>query len=151
MLPLQALFQSSDPERQGVRLRVTAAARAAAAAGGGSEGDPAQQVQALHEEVLDRTAFQERASLMAANKGGSSGSGEGGAAAPAAPGRSSRLRQHYGALKPFVIISLSYLLFTTTDGAGKWLQEGLPAGARRPAASRPWLAQAASAVALLPA
>ncbi len=27
------------------------------------------------------------------------------------------LQRKYGALKPFVIISLSYLLFTTTDGA----------------------------------
>lgn len=27
------------------------------------------------------------------------------------------VRRHYSALKPFVIISFSYLLFTTTDGA----------------------------------
>ncbi|KAL4451733.1 hypothetical protein ABPG75_007395 [Micractinium tetrahymenae] len=122
----EALFQSSDPERQGVRLRVTAAARAAAAAatGGTSERGQAQQVQALHEEVLDRTAFEERASLLAAISGGSTAGGGGiaagadaGAAVPVAAGASSRLRQHYSALKPFVIISLSYLLFTTTDGA----------------------------------
>ncbi len=30
------------------------------------------------------------------------------------------LRREYSALKPFVIISLSYLLFTTTDGAVRW-------------------------------
>lgn len=113
------LFQSSDPERQGVRLRVTAASRAAAAASAGNRGGQAEQAQALHEEVLDRTAFQERASLLAAIKGGSPGGGDDGAAAPVAASTSSRLRQHYSALKPFVIISLSYLLFTITDGAGE--------------------------------
>lgn len=113
----EVLFQSSDPERQGVRLRVTAASRAAAAASAGNRGGQAEQAQALHEEVLDRTAFQERASLLAAIKGGSPGGGDDGAAAPVAASTSSRLRQHYSALKPFVIISLSYLLFTITDGA----------------------------------
>jgi hypothetical protein len=31
------------------------------------------------------------------------------------------LKREYSALKPFVIISLSYLLFTTTDGAVRWV------------------------------
>lgn len=115
----EALFRGSDPERQGVRLRVTAAARAAPA-GSGGDGAQAQPALAMHEEVLDRAAFEQRASLLAAIKGDSAVAADGssaGAAAPAAAGTSSKLRQRYSALKPFVIISLSYLLFTITDGA----------------------------------
>ena len=29
-------------------------------------------------------------------------------------------KREYSALKPFVIISLSYILYTTTDGAIRW-------------------------------
>lgn len=88
-----------------MRLRVTAqrAAQDAAAA-------------PLHEELLDRAAFEERAAQAAALAAGDSG-----ASAAAPPGRQpSRLeaaRSRFSALRPFCIISLSYLLFTTTDGA----------------------------------
>ena len=110
--PPQALF--SDPEQQGVRLRVTAA--------------KAEQEQAghLHHEVLDRAAFEARAGGAAA------------AAVPPPPAKQSsraRAAAAYSALKPFVIISLSYLLFTITDGAirmvsGKACAEGLCAASR---------------------
>ena len=136
----QALFDR-DPEQQGVRLRVTAKRAAQDAA-------PAP----LHEELLDRAAFEERAQA-AALAGGSVTS----AAAP--PGRQpSRLetaKSRFSALRPFVIISLSYLLFTTTDGAvrmvrrrmqRRWLppcERDAPAaacrqlGGRRPTAPNP--------------
>jgi hypothetical protein len=36
---------------------------------------------------------------------------------PDAPSRRQRFKEKYGALLPFAIISISYLLFTITDGA----------------------------------
>lgn len=81
-----------------MRLRVTAAKAAAA------EQD---QAGPLHEEVLDRAAFEARSSAACQ------------APPPPAAKQSSRARAAaaYSALKPFVIISMSYLLFTITDGA----------------------------------
>ena len=96
--PSQALF--SDPEQQGVRLRVTAAKDAKA---------EQEQADQLHEEVLDRAAFEARVGGTAAT-----------AVPPPPPAKQSsraRAAAAYSALKPFVIISLSYLLFTITDGA----------------------------------
>lgn len=43
--------------------------------------------------------------------------GEDALALPRKETRKESMQRHYSALKPFVIISLSYLLFTTTDGA----------------------------------
>ena len=102
---MQTLF--TDAERQGVHLRVTAAAAA-----GEQDGS-----RVLHEETLDRAAFQERAGLLSSTKDGSGEDGIAGAAPPPPAAEQSALRRRYSALKPFVIISLSYLLFTTTDGA----------------------------------
>lgn len=87
-IPLvQALF--ADPEQQGVRLRVTATKATGA--------DQEQGGPLLHEEVLDRAAFQARAGGAAV-------------AAPPPPAKQSsraRAAAAYSALKPFVIISLS--------------------------------------------
>jgi hypothetical protein len=95
--PAQVLFQ--DTELQGVRLRVAARQRRA-------EGEEAERE--LHEEVLDRATYEQR--LL--------GGGDTASSAPSAPmSRRQSMAQRFSALKPFVIISLSYLLFTTTDGA----------------------------------
>jgi hypothetical protein len=104
---MQTLFQ--DAERQGVRMRVTASAASAAAAAAAAKDQ--QQLQELHDEYLDRAAFEERSALAA------SASGTLDALAPAPPERQLTMAQRYSALKPFVIISVSYLLFTVTDGA----------------------------------
>lgn len=93
----QVLFQ--DPELQGVRLRVAARQRR-------GEGDPVERE--LHEEVLDRDAYKQR--LLGSGNAAST-------APPAEPSRREGMAQRFSVLKPFVIISLSYLLFTTTDGA----------------------------------
>lgn len=102
LFTLQSLFR--DEERQGVRLRVTAASKAAdAAAAAGFGGQP------LHEEYLDKCAFEERLALASANDN---------SADPDAVASSTQtMKQRYSALKPFIIISASYLLFTITDGA----------------------------------
>ena len=89
-------------------MRVTAAAAAAAA-------KDQEQLQELHDEYLDRAAFEERSALAAASA--NSGGGALDASAPAPPERQLTMSQRYSALKPFVIISVSYLLFTVTDGA----------------------------------
>ncbi|PRW57505.1 major facilitator transporter [Chlorella sorokiniana] len=90
----------SDAEQQGVRLRVTAAKAAAA---------EQEHAGGLHEEILDWAEFEARAAGTAV------------AAAmpppPAKQGSRARVAAAYSALKPFIIISLSYLLFTITDGA----------------------------------
>lgn len=87
--PPQAEALFTDPEAQGVRLRVTAKGKGAA----------------VHEETLDRATFEAR-------------SAGGGAPPPAAeapqqlqraPTRGEKLAARYSALKPFCIISLSYL------------------------------------------
>ena len=150
-IPLvQALF--ADPEQQGVRLRVTATKATGA--------DQEQGGPLLHEEVLDRAAFQARAGGAAV-------------AAPPPPAKQSsraRAAAAYSALKPFVIISLSCeatqrnwghllagvvaapcgstsliivplaphadLLFTITDGAVRMVRG--PALAGRLAAQHAW-------------
>jgi hypothetical protein len=94
---LQVLFE--DAERQGVRLRVTAAAKAADAA--------AQEGSTLHEEFLDRAAYSERLAL-AGGQAASDGVADG-APAVVPAGTSTRrqnLQRQFSALKPFVIISL---------------------------------------------
>ena len=106
---MQTLFQ--DAERQGVRMRVTAPSVGAAAAAAMDQ----QQLQELHDEYLDRAAFEERAALAASAHTGDGGALD--ASAPPPPERQLTMSQRYSALKPFVIISVSYLLFTVTDGA----------------------------------
>jgi hypothetical protein len=108
-VPMQTLFQ--DAERQGVRMRVTAPSVGAAAAAAMDQ----QQLQELHDEYLDRAAFEERAALAASAHTGDGGALD--ASAPPPPERQLTMSQRYSALKPFVIISVSYLLFTVTDGA----------------------------------
>ncbi len=89
-----------------MRLRVTAAKAAEAAS--------------LHEEYLDRATYEERLGRAGSNEAPPSGGDEGKPAA--ALSRRQTLAAHYSALKPFVIISFSYLLFTTTDGAVRMVE-----------------------------
>lgn len=95
-----------------MRLRVTASSAAAEAAA-----EAAGEAPPLHDEYLDRAAFEERLGLANGGAGSAQASAGGGEGPPAALSRRQTLAAHYSALKPFVIISFSYLLFTTTDGA----------------------------------
>ena len=93
-----------------MRMRVTARRRAGASeASLGLEGEEGEEDQVL----LHERHLKDRGDFDQLRVGGSDAAD----AAAAGPRRTATMRERYSALKPFVIISVSYLLYTVTDGA----------------------------------